>query len=196
VPYLRDRKYPRETFPDMYEYRELRPRLLAKISRAYARNPKKQFANGGAITFRRSSVENVTLPPSFDCLITSPPYMNALDYGRDNRLRLWFIDPSFNMDIEAGFTGVAGLFVRAISGLADKVNVSLKNGGHCVFVVGEAVGQSCRAHPSEELCRVISERSPDLRLVTMLTDNIPDVRRSRREARGVKREHILVFRRS
>ncbi len=37
VPYLRDKKYPRSDFPEMYEYRELRPRLLAKIERSYKR---------------------------------------------------------------------------------------------------------------------------------------------------------------
>ena len=35
VPYLRDKKYPRSEFPEMYEYRELRPRLLAKVQRSY-----------------------------------------------------------------------------------------------------------------------------------------------------------------
>jgi len=28
---------------------------------------------------------------SIDAVITSPPYMDALDYARDNRLRLWFL---------------------------------------------------------------------------------------------------------
>ena len=37
VPYLRSRKYPRKMFPEMYSYRELRPRLLAKIMRSYKR---------------------------------------------------------------------------------------------------------------------------------------------------------------
>lgn len=40
VPYLREKKYPRDQFPELYQYRELRPRLLSKIQRAYARRPK------------------------------------------------------------------------------------------------------------------------------------------------------------
>lgn len=37
VPYLRTSKYPRDTYPDMYKYRDLRSRLLAKVKRAYRR---------------------------------------------------------------------------------------------------------------------------------------------------------------
>ena len=40
VPYLRKKKYPRDQFPELYQYRELHPRLLSKIRRAYARCPK------------------------------------------------------------------------------------------------------------------------------------------------------------
>jgi SAM-dependent methyltransferase len=92
VPYLRDRKYPRHQFPEMYAYRELRPRLLAKVRRSY-----KRFVSprGSAVVgFKQTAVQNVVMPTRFGALITSPPYMNALDYGRDNRLRLWFIEPS------------------------------------------------------------------------------------------------------
>lgn len=37
VPYLRDKKYPRTAYPEMYRYRALRPRLLSKVRRAYKR---------------------------------------------------------------------------------------------------------------------------------------------------------------
>ena len=92
MPYLRDRKYPRHEFPEMYAYRALRPRLLAKVKRSYKRflRPSKSAVVG----FKQTPVQHLALPARFGALITSPPYMNALDYGRDNRLRLWFIDPS------------------------------------------------------------------------------------------------------
>jgi len=35
VPYLRNKKYPPNEYQDMYEYRDLRSRLIAKIERAY-----------------------------------------------------------------------------------------------------------------------------------------------------------------
>jgi hypothetical protein len=76
VPYLRSRKFPRDKFPEMYAYRELEPRLLAKVTRAYKRVPN-EMPHVKA-RFRQASVLNVALPPDFDCVVTSPPYMNAL----------------------------------------------------------------------------------------------------------------------
>ena len=37
VPYLRDKKYPPDKFPEMYSYRSLRERLVAKVHRAFRR---------------------------------------------------------------------------------------------------------------------------------------------------------------
>src|SRR5260370_683366 len=37
VPYLRRKKFPRSRFPDLYEYRDVEPRLVAKVHRAYRR---------------------------------------------------------------------------------------------------------------------------------------------------------------
>jgi hypothetical protein len=102
VPYVRDKKYPRRKFSEMYAYRPLRPRLIAKVTRVYERflTPASRYG----LNFRRGTIENITLPDAFDALITSPPYMNALDYGRDNRLRLWFIDPALTFDVDNGVT--------------------------------------------------------------------------------------------
>jgi hypothetical protein len=38
TPYLRLKKYPQEQYPGMYQYRDLRSRLLAKVERAYRRD--------------------------------------------------------------------------------------------------------------------------------------------------------------
>ena len=88
VPYLRDRKYPKQLFPAMYEPRDVFTRLTAKVSRAYKRPvnnlPKRRVVVAGdARTFPRVR--------KIQAVITSPPYMNELEYVRDNRLRLWFL---------------------------------------------------------------------------------------------------------
>ena len=192
VPYLRDKKYPRAEFPEMYCYRELRPRLHAKIQRTY-----KRFVvpRASRVTFEQSPVERLRLPKRFDSLITSPPYMNALDYGRDNRLRLWFVQPNLTQCVDNGVTQRHDHFAQAMARLGEKIEESLRSKGHCVFVVGEALRRSFEAHPSEILAAILKDRAPSLVLRTVLTDDIPDVRRTRREFRGVKREHILVYQR-
>ncbi|MBI4659110.1 MAG: DNA adenine methylase [Verrucomicrobia bacterium] len=194
VPYLRDRKYPRHKFPEMYAYRHLKPRLLAKVKRSY-----KRFARprGSAVAeFKQTAVQNLELPARFGALITSPPYMNALDYGRDNRLRLWFIDPSLVDEVDNDVTQRRQAFIDAITSLASIVERGLGRNGYCVFVVGEEFKRSFDAHPSDAVVRIMREQAPSLRLKTVMADEIPDVRRTRRECKGVKTEHFLVFQRN
>ncbi|MGD0814172.1 MAG: DNA methyltransferase [Verrucomicrobiota bacterium] len=193
VPYLRDKKYPREHFPEMYAYRALKPRLLAKVRRSFKRfNP----AGSTIGEFTLGSVQQLELPKRFDALITSPPYMNALDYGRDNRLRLWFIDETLAERVDNDVTQRRQAFVDAISSLARKVESGLRRRGYCVFVVGEELADRQESHPSEVVVRTFEYSAPSLKLKQILTDNIPDIRRTRRECRGVKTEHFLVFQRN
>lgn len=193
VPYLRDKKCPRTEFPEMYAYRQLKPRLLAKVQRAYRRYHKSRRMGA---TFYQGSVEDLELPKRFDAVITSPPYMNALDYGRDNRLRLWFIDPSLAAPVENDITERRKAFISGMTSLATKLETGLRGGGHCVFIVGEEIHRGFSAHPAEVVVTIIKQQSPSLRLREVFADAIPDVRRTRRECRGVKTEHFLVFQRN
>lgn len=88
VPYLRKHKFPPENYPEMYEYRDLRTRLLAKVRRAYSRT------NLSPHWIKRKhrvwQVNAMSLPhegKSVDAIISSPPYFGALDYARDSRLK-------------------------------------------------------------------------------------------------------------
>jgi hypothetical protein len=83
--------------------------------------------------------------------------------------------------------------VDAIESLAVKVETGLKRKGYCVFVVGEEFNRSFDAHPSEVVVATLRTRAPSLRLRKIIADDIPDVRRTRRECKGVKTEHFLVF---
>ena len=193
VPYLRTRKFPREQYPDMYAYRPVIPRLHAKVSRAFRRPPARSpsaLVEGS----RRASVHNVTLPPIIDCVITSPPYMNALDYVRDNRLRLWLLGEPHSESQERTNSTLLG-FRSSMLILSSKIESRTKKGAHCIFVIGEQVSRSKAYYPSRELAHAFLTNAPSFRLQEVMRDHIPDVRRSRRERTGVKVEHFLVFRR-
>lgn len=192
VPYLRDKKFPRSEYPELYEYRELRPRLVAKVRRSYRRLAAHETSD---VIFIQSKIQDLDLPPKFDALITSPPYMNALDYGRDNRLRLWFIDPTLAGPADTDATGRKEAFVEAITHVATKTENGLKSKGYCVFIVGEEFKRSFAAHPSETVVAIVATHAPSLRLRKILADQIPDVRRTRHECCGVKTEHFLIFQR-
>ena len=58
VPYLRTTKFPRDEYPEMYEYRDVKTRLLAKVKRAYRRPAK--FAAGVEGRFVDSSAALAT----------------------------------------------------------------------------------------------------------------------------------------
>ena len=192
VPYLRSKKFPRDVFPAMYEYRHVKPRIKAKVARALKRRT--VFNKNLVIDVRRSTIERLALPPTVDCFITSPPYMNALDYGRDNRLRNWFLNRDFQEKMDVRLSRAEG-FRHIMVAYTKSVSRRLTVGGYCVFVVGEKTERSGNQFPSEVVSAVIDEFAPTLKIQEIICDTIPDIRRSRRHLTGVKMEHILVYRR-
>jgi len=191
TPYLRDKKFPKEDYPDMYMYRDLKTRMLSKIERSYKLfNARPGRSKAVYVT---GSVKHIRLPKSFDCLVTSPPYMNALDYGRDNRLRLWFISQSASSRIDKDVSQNHDGFNLIMTCLAKKINTGLKKNGYCVFVIGERLEGSKKSRPSQMICKIMKTNAPDIKLKKVLIDNIPDIRRSRRDYRGIKKEHFLIF---
>lgn len=189
VPYLRDKKFPRSMYPEMYLRRHIHPRMTAKILRAYAHG--EAVGRGAVLRVRKSRIENLTFPGDVDAIITSPPYMNALDYQRDNRLRLWFLDRATGSYAPEP-TDKRAVFVRMMRRLVKQADSSLRRGGHLVLVVGETITRKrMTSHPSSVILDLVA--GTRLRLVDALQDRIPDVRRSRRDCRGTKTEHILVF---
>jgi methylase of polypeptide subunit release factors len=190
VPYLRRAKFPRKQFPELYVYRDVEPRLVAKIQRAFRRY--ERIPSHVRRNFRQCDVRRIRLRTKVDAIITSPPYMNALDYGRDNRLRLWFIGIT---DFEK-FDASNLQTVRAFSNLMDEFSAvadrSLKRGGVAVLIVGE-VRRNERTIQTQEIVRSSFQRAGVWRLIGRVVDSVPDVRRSRRECRATKREWIMVF---
>ena len=193
VPYLRSRKYPRHEFPEMYEYRRVEPRITAKVRRAYRRYHK--IDKRSIVGIRRSTVQNLTPPDTIDCFITSPPYMNALDYGRDNRLRNWILTGRGDTNVDAKLRGEHG-FRSIMTSYTRLILETLSTGGHAVFVVGDKVTRTGMKSPSETILDIMQESAPNMVLKETIVDDIPDIRRARRHASGVKREKILVYRRT
>lgn len=193
VPYLRDKKFPREEYPELYKYRPLKSRLMAKVERAYRRAPIHHPSELIDVC-KQGLSQDIPLPPNLDCLITSPPYMNALDYGRDNRLRLWFLGESNTRQIDEE-TGAFDSYRKAMESLAVELENKMKIGGHAVFIVGEKSVRKAHSYPSAELADILAKNAPSLELKAIMADSIPDIRRSRRHLSGVKQEHILIYQR-
>ena len=189
VPYLRNKKFPRKTYPNLYEYRPLQPRLLAKIKRVYKRYPSDWSHEN--FTFKQDAIQNLRFPNKINCVITSPPYMNTLDYVRDNRLRLWFLQDDHYAKVDDALINKRIEFESAIQVLAKNVNTKLVRGGHTILVIGDK--DKGKYNLPDFVSSTFDEFSPNLKLSEMIYDQIPDIRRSRRGCRGTKSEYVMIF---
>lgn len=195
VPYLRGSKYPPEEYSEMYEYRDLESRLLAKIHRAYRRS----FLppNWGDHHYQVWQVNSMNLPAdegTVDAIISSPPYFGALDYARDNRLRLWFLGCKDWKSLDNSLTANSKVYLPQMSECIKEMNRVLRPGGYCVLVLGDVERDGKLRRTAEILSEVASEvTAGQLATEQIYDDRIPDIRRSRRNTQTTKFERILVM---
>jgi|SRR5215210_2977654 len=191
VPYLRDRKYPRVQFPEMYDERSIAPRLIAKVRRTL-KTPGERPAGVRGYTLQKD-IADLTLDHEVDAIITSPPYMNALDYVRDNRLRMWFLDRQTS-DYSPEPTDKKEEFDALTAAFTENALSRLRRRGRCVLIVGQTVlRKRMTSHPAERILAHLLSKDSSMALEQVIEDEIPDVRRTRRSAAATKRELILVI---
>jgi hypothetical protein len=192
VPYLRDRRFPKSKYPKMYEERKLAPRLEAKLRRTYKDGRISSLAD--VLQVGQIGIADLNLDYEVDAIVTSPPYMNALDYVRDNRLRMWFLDRR-TVDYSPEPTDKQDQFDSITAAFANNALRHLRKGGHCVLVVGETVLRKRQtSHPAERILSRLISQYPTLHLKKIIQDEIPDIRRSRGTGSATKRELVLVLR--
>jgi hypothetical protein len=118
--------------------------------------------------------------------------MNTLDYVRDNRLRLWFLD---------GYADEGKANPRNLTEFTDLIFRTLLNlrrmlrpDGFCVMVTGEiSKGPTASVNTSEAILRA-AEMTNEFVCEGIVEDEIPMMRRVRKEGTRVKREWIVVLR--
>jgi len=195
VPYLRKNKYPPDEFPGMYAYRDLRSRLLAKVRRAYRHHTlpvdweQRQY-RVWQVNAMNLSIEGETV----DAVISSPPYFGALDYARDNRLRLWFLGCEDWKELDAALTANQKVYLPQMRVCLQEIHRVLKAGSYCVLVLGDVERDGKIQRTAEILAELaIDATYGGLVVETIYDDRIPDDRRSRRNTRTTKFERILVM---
>lgn len=196
VPYLRDRNFPREEFPEMYKERDVLIRLEAKVRRTY-RRPAEPFIESRRIV--KTDARMFPRVRDIKAVITSPPYMNELDYIRDNRLRLWFIARALPEGLELVARNREQAFTSLLTVVCARIAPNIVRGGYIALVVGDATRGNGRLGQTAALTQRLFEMEVALnkfRLEQTYRDTIPDIRRSRRECRGTKTETVLIYRKS
>lgn len=195
VPYLRANRYPPDEFPEMYTYRDLRSRLLAKVRRAYRRHllpidwQERQY-QVWQTNAMNLPIENKTV----DAILSSPPYFGALDYARDNRLRLWFLGCEDWKELDASLTANKKVYLPQMSVCLKEMCRVLKPGGHCVLILGDVERDGKTKRTAEIMADLaVKVTQNEFVIDTIYDDRIPDERRSRRRTRTTKFERILVM---
>lgn len=195
VPYLRKSKFPPGQYPKMYTYRDLRSRLLAKVSRAYRR----PFLphNWDRRKYEVFQVNSMNLPIAdgmVDAVISSPPYFGALDYARDNRLRLWFLGCEEWKELDASLTANSKVYLSQMSICLKEIYRVLRSDGYCVLVLGDVDRDGKLQNTAGILADLAAKiTNGNLATETIYDDRIPDERRSRRLTKTTKFERILVL---
>lgn len=193
VPYLRDRKFPRNQYPVMYEERDVLSRMQAKICRTFKR-PVTPYTESRRVL--HLDAREFPKLRQISAVITSPPYMNELDYVRDNRLRLWFINRWLPQGLELKRRDREIEYKVLMASVCSRLASSIKPDGHFILVVGDATRGSGRPGRTDLITREVFDSEPALQpfiLEGVYQDNIPNIRRSRRECAGTKSETVLVY---
>jgi len=167
--------------------------MVAKITRTFRRPPEVLSPRREVLQIDARRFPRVR---QIQAIVTSPPYMNELDYLRDNRLRLWFIERRLPNGIECATYKREEAFRLLISDVCGRLGPQVKKRGYIVLVLGEVTRGGQKADPAT-IVREVFEKHEELRqfaLTKELVDAIPDIRRSRRECRGTKVETVMIYR--
>jgi DNA modification methylase len=191
IPYLREKKFPRDLYPELYLYRGVEERLKKKVKRALRRIPdldpeisRKSYRRNAATFVPKKRV---------DAIITSPPYMRQLDYGRDNRLRLWFLGTEDWRSMDQVISPSEVQFVRLFGTCLKLWRGVLKPRGLCVLVLGDIYNRSYNLSLPDLVVHIATQEIGGYSVVWKYTEPIPSNRRVRRGCCGSLTETILVL---
>lgn len=192
VPYLRQKKFPASSYPELYEYREVRERLEKKVVRAFRRIPHLNFQ-----IIRKCHMfhaRNFIPERKIAAIITSPPYMRQLDYGRDNRLRLWFLGLMDWKTLDQTISPSESNFIKLFQSCLRLWKEVLIPEGLCILVVGDTMSKTYKMTIPEVIIHIATKEVGGYSALCKFSDDIPEIRRVRRGYSGNKQEIIIVLR--
>ena len=193
APYLRSSKYPKDIYPEMYQYKNVYEKLLKKVERSYKHIPSLDYSLSrkmilGDATKVRFNDEH------FSTIITSPPYMKSLTYARDNRLRLWFLGEENWNDLDKTISPEKNLFIQMMKICFAKWADYQHPGDKCIIVIGD-ISVTYNGNKTS-LVDVLVDISKQYYLCKdKYQDMIPESRKVVKGNSNIKREIIVIFER-
>lgn len=192
VPYLRAERFPSHEHPELYRYRPVLPRLEAKLGRAFKRVPQLNYGLKRRCLCRDASSFLPDCP--VDAIITSPPYMRQLDYGRDNRLRLWFLGSTDTDALDSQISPSEEQFLSLMTTCLKSWKSILRKNAYCVLILGDTRSRIYQTPLPQVIASLATEIVGGYHIHGSYTEIIPVDRRVRRGCRGSLSETILVLR--
>ncbi len=191
VPYKREKKFPREDYPELYQYRAVRERLEKKVERALKRVP--PLDNNLSRICKLCNVANHIQKQKVNTIITSPPYMRQLDYARDNRLRLWFLGEQDWMSLDNVISPSEADFLSLFKFCLKQWQNVLVPKGLCVLVLGDTRSRTYNLPLPDVVAHIATKEVGGYSVLCKYTEAIPNERRVRRGCNGSLTETILVL---
>ena len=116
--------------------------LLKDVSADFGRRSQRGGTGGLLVTARSSSTPQIA-SSSVDLVVTSPPFLDVVDYAGDNWLRCWFcgIDPR---EVAITIAKRPGDWQAAMRGVFNELYRVVRPGGSVAFEVGEVRGGKLR----------------------------------------------------
>ena len=193
APYLRSKKYPIETYPEMYKYKNVYEKLFSKVKRSYKRVPdlnytlSRKMYNKDATTIRLKDEH-------FSTIITSPPYMKSLTYARDNRLRLWFLGEEDWITLDKKISPEKSTFIEAMKKCFKKWAKLQESGDKCIIVIGDiSIIHNKKKVSLVELLTDISKKY--YTCIETFCDPIPEAKKVVKGNARIKQEIIVALER-
>lgn len=166
VPYLRDKKFPREEYPELYEYRAVIPRLRAKVERVMD-NVRPIISESEPLINERSFFKQNFGKRKFDLILTSPPYMGTLTYGRDNRLRLYFLGVSNGANLDQHLPTTSADFFSFLKTSFGKFEDILSSDGTVTMILGSASRKYSSKNLARTAIKACEESRTSLKVVSL-----------------------------
>jgi DNA modification methylase len=168
---------------------------MAKVARAYRRTMFNEASKSArSEVYQQNAMALPIAAESVDAVISSPPYFGALDYARDNRLRLWFLGVPDWKELDRALTASEVVYLPQMTHCLTEMYRVLRKGGRCVLVLGD-VERNGKKKPTALIISELAREVAGGRFVTkgIWEDELPDIRRSRRATKTTKCERILVM---
>jgi hypothetical protein len=120
--------------------------------------------------------------------------MRLLEYGRDNRLRLWFLGAKDWRSLDRIVSPRKSAFLNLMRDCFTKWKTVLKPNHYCVLVMGDAFSQVVKGNLPDLVSKIATDEVGGYERACEYTEAIPNERRVRRGIMGSACETILVLR--